>query len=156
MRLIVLFMAPVLSVAAANAVAASPEALAGKKIRIALVGDSTVTDEKGWGPGFKKHLKPEAECINWAKSGRSSKSYVNEGWWTKALAEKSDYVLIQFGHNDMPGKGPERETDPGTTYLEFMGRYVDEARAAGAKPILVTSSLTSRQSKNWRLRRAFH
>ena len=139
MRLIVLFMAPVLSVAAANAVAASPEALAGKKIRIALVGDSTVTDEKGWGPGFKKHLKPEAECINWAKSGRSSKSYVNEGWWTKALAEKSDYVLIQFGHNDMPGKGPERETDPGTTYLEFMGRYVDEARAAGAKPILVTS-----------------
>jgi len=111
----------------------------GKKIKIVLVGDSTVTDVKGWGPGFEKLLKPGVDCINCAKSGRSSKSYINEGWWEKALAEKPDYVLIQFGHNDMPGKGPERETDPATTYLEFMARYVDEARAAGAKPILVTS-----------------
>jgi lysophospholipase L1-like esterase len=48
-------------------------------------------------------------------------------------------VLIQFGHNDMPGKGPDRESDPATTYFQFMSRYVDEARAAGAKPILITS-----------------
>ena len=111
-----------------------------KKIRIVLVGDSTVNDEKGWGPGFKKLLDPEKiECINWAKNGRSSKSFIKEGWWQKALADKPDYVLIQFGHNDMPGKGPDRETDPATTYLQYMSRYVDEARAAGAKPILVTS-----------------
>ncbi len=111
-----------------------------KKIRIVLVGDSTVNDEKGWGPGFKKLLMPEKiECINWAKNGRSSKSFINEGLWAKALAEKPDYVLIQFGHNDMPGKGPDRETDPGSTYLQYLGRYVDESRSAGAKPILVTS-----------------
>ncbi len=48
-------------------------------------------------------------------------------------------MLIQFGHNDMPGKGPERETDPNTTYREWMSRYVDESRAIGAVPILVTS-----------------
>ncbi len=127
-----------LGITAANGAANSanqPET----KIKIVLVGDSTVTDAKGWGPGFKKLLKPGVECINWAKSGRSSKSYINEGWWAKALAEKPDYVLIQFGHNDMPGKGPERETDPATTYLQYMARYIDEARAAGAKPILVTS-----------------
>jgi len=111
----------------------------GKRIKIVLVGDSTVTDDKGWGFGFKKLLKPGVECVNWAKSGRSSKSYINEGWWEKALAEKPDYVLIQFGHNDMPGKGPDRETDPATTYVEYMARYIDEIRAAGAKPILVTS-----------------
>ncbi|HUJ12012.1 MAG TPA: pectinesterase family protein [Verrucomicrobiae bacterium] len=111
-----------------------------KKIRIVLVGDSTVNDEKGWGPGFKKMLDPDkVECINWAKNGRSSKSFINEGLWAKALADKSDYVLIQFGHNDMPGKGPDRETDPATSYLQYMGRYVDETRAAGAKPILITS-----------------
>jgi pectinesterase len=111
-----------------------------KKIRIVLVGDSTVNDEKGWGPGFKKLLQSEKiECINWAKNGRSSKSFINEGLWAKALADKPDYVLIQFGHNDMPGKGPERETDPGSTYPEYLSRYVDETRAAGAKPILVTS-----------------
>jgi lysophospholipase L1-like esterase len=48
-------------------------------------------------------------------------------------------VLIQFGHNDMPGKGPKRETDPATTYAENLTRFVTEARAAGAQPILVTS-----------------
>src|SRR5262249_25705243 len=47
-------------------------------------------------------------------------------------------VLIQFGHNDQPGKGPERETDPKTTFPEHLARYVDEARQAGAQPILVT------------------
>jgi lysophospholipase L1-like esterase len=85
-----------------------------------------------------------------AQNGRSSRSYINEGWWGKALALGGDYILIQFGHNDMPGKGPERETDPGTTYTEFMSRYVDEARAAGAKPILVTS-LTRRRFKDGKI-----
>jgi lysophospholipase L1-like esterase len=109
------------------------------KIRIVLVGDSTVAEGSGWGPGFAKLLGPGAECVNMARSGRSSKSYINEGHWKKALAQRPDYVLIQFGHNDMPGKGPERETDPQTTYPEYMARYVDEARAAGARPVLVTS-----------------
>jgi lysophospholipase L1-like esterase len=73
------------------------------------------------------------------KGGRSSKSYRTEGWWEKALAEKPTHILIQFGHNDMPGKGPERETDPDTTYTGNLARFVDEAIAAGAQPILVTS-----------------
>ena len=115
------------------------QVLGKKPVRIVLVGDSTVNDGQGWGPGFKKLLKPGVECVNWARNGRSSKSFINERLWAKALAEKPDYVLIQFGHNDMPGKGPDRETDPATTYLEYMRRYVDEARAAGAKPILITS-----------------
>jgi lysophospholipase L1-like esterase len=55
------------------------------------------------------------------------------------LAAKPDYVLIQFGHNDNPGKGPERETDPETTYRANLIRYVDESRGAGATAILVTS-----------------
>jgi len=49
------------------------------------------------------------------------------------------YVLIQFGHNDQPGKGPERETDPDTTYRANLERYIAEARAAGATPVLATS-----------------
>jgi hypothetical protein len=54
--------------------------------------------------------------------------------------EREDFgTRPSCGHNDMPGKGPERETDPNTTYREYLSRYVDEARAAGAKPILVTS-----------------
>jgi pectate lyase len=115
------------------------EQVGGAKVRIVLVGDSTVAEGSGWGPGFTRLLGPGAECVNLARSGRTSRSYRNEGHWQKALCHKPDYILIQFGHNDMPGKGPERETDPKTTYREFMARYVDEARAAGARPILVTS-----------------
>jgi pectinesterase len=108
-------------------------------IRIVLVGDSTVTDEAGWGAGFKQLVTDGADVINQAASGRSSKSYIDEGRWTEALAKRGNYYLIQFGHNDEPGKGPERETDPKTTFRSYMSRYVDEARAIGAKPILVTA-----------------
>ena len=108
-------------------------------IRIVLVGDSTVTDDAGWGAGFRQLVTDGVEVINQAASGRSSKSYIDEGRWTEALSKRGQYYLIQFGHNDEPGKGPERETDPSTTYRAYMSRYVDEARAIGAKPILVTS-----------------
>ena len=75
--------------------------------------------------------KPEAECVNMARSGNSSKSYYDKGTWKQALAQKPDFVLIQFGHNDQPGHPGDRETDPQTTYKQFMTQYVDEARAAG-------------------------
>ncbi|MEA3188686.1 MAG: hypothetical protein QOD99_2516 [Chthoniobacter sp.] len=113
------------------------------KIMIALVGDSTVTDNAGWGQGFAKCLKENAQCVNFSKGGRSSKSFIAEGSWKKALDLKPDYVLIQFGHNDQPGHG-DRETDPQTTYKQFMTQYVDDAKAAGIKPVLVTS-LSRRQ-----------
>jgi pectinesterase len=115
-----------------------------RKVRIVLVGDSTVTDASGWGVGFARMLNDKAECKNTAAGGRSSKSFIDEGKWTNALALKGDYYVIQFGHNDEPGKGPERETDPATTFTANMTRYVEEARAIGAQPILVTS-LTRRQ-----------
>jgi PelA/Pel-15E family pectate lyase len=107
-------------------------------VRITLVGDSTVTDELGWGRGFTATLTSHATALNLARNGRSSKSYIDEGLWRTALQHAADYILIQFGHNDMPGKGPERETDPLTTYRGYLGRYIDDARAAGAVPVLVT------------------
>lgn len=110
-----------------------------KLVRIVLIGDSTMAVQQGWGPGFLRFLTDAAVCLDLARNGRSSRSYVNEGHWKNALAEHPDYVLIQFGHNDQPGKGPERETDPATSYREFLARYVSEARAAGAKPVLLTS-----------------
>jgi pectinesterase len=108
-------------------------------IRIVLVGDSTVTDDSGWGAGLRRLATEGVEVVNTAANGRSSRSFIDEGLWAQALAKRGQYYLIQFGHNDEPGKGPERETDPKTTYRAFMARYVDESRAIGAKPILVTS-----------------
>jgi lysophospholipase L1-like esterase len=108
-------------------------------VRIVLAGDSTVNVGGGWGPGFCADLTPNVTCVNLARNGRSSKSYYNEGVWNDVLAQKADYILIQFGHNDMPGKGPERETDPNTTYAANMRRYIEQARAEGARPVIVTS-----------------
>ena len=106
-------------------------------LRIVLVGDSTVTDNAGWGLGFKQFLDTnQTELINTARGGRSSMSFMREGCWTNALALKGDYYLIQFGHNNEPGK-PGRSTDM-ATFVANMTQYVDDARAIGAKPILVT------------------
>jgi pectinesterase len=124
-------------VCAADAVPA-----AGHKIKIVLVGDSTVTDSAGWGLGFKQFLTEGAECVNTAQGGRSSESFMREGRWTNALALKADYYLIQFGHNNQPGK-PGRSTDM-ATFIANMRQYVDDARAIGATPVLVTP-LTRRQ-----------
>ena len=122
----------------------------GSPMRIVLAGDSTVTTNGGWGVGFAKALRPGVECVNLARGGQSSKSFRDSGQWQKVLDQKPTYILIQFGHNDMPGKGPNRETDPATTYRENMARYVDEARAIGARPILVTS-MTRRYFKEGKI-----
>jgi len=109
------------------------------RTRIALAGDSTVTDTAGWGAAFAKLLGPNAECLNFARGGQSTKSFRDSKNWQKVLDSKPAYILIQFGHNDMPGKGPKRETDPATTFPQNLTRFIEEARAIGAKPILVTS-----------------
>ena len=82
------------------------------RMHIVLVGDSTVAEDSGWGPGFRRLANDDVEVVNVAANGRSSKSFIDEGLWSKALAARGQYYLIQFGHNDEPGKGPERETDP--------------------------------------------
>jgi lysophospholipase L1-like esterase len=122
----------------------------GGPVKIVLVGDSTVNAEGGWGKGFCAIMTSNVTCINDALNGRSSKSFIDEGAWAKALADKGDYYLIQFGHNDMKGKGPERETDPETTYAANIRRYIRDARAIGAVPVVVTS-LSRRNYKDGKL-----
>jgi hypothetical protein len=111
--------------------------------RFVLVGDSTVAPVNGWGPGFCALLTNGATCLNLARNGRSSGSYRAEGLWAgvmNALKEPNDasrtWVLIQFGHNDQPGKSgqpgkPGRSTDLATEIPANMKRYVREVRAAG-------------------------
>jgi lysophospholipase L1-like esterase len=115
----------------------------GHKIKIVLVGDSTVNDRTGWGLGFKQFIDTnKAEVINVAMGGRSSMSFMKEGRWTNALKLKGDYYLVQFGHNNQPGK-PGRSTDM-ATFVANMNQYADDALAIGATPVMVTP-LTRRQ-----------
>lgn len=118
--------------------------------KIILVGDSTTAVVGGWGPSFcAYHVNSFLTCVNLARGGRSSGSYIAEGSWEIALGEMSagpyvqTYVLIQFGHNDQPGK-PGRSTDLATEFPANLRRYVAETRARGAIPVLVTP-LTRRQ-----------
>jgi lysophospholipase L1-like esterase len=119
--------------------ASAAKAEEARAVKVVLVGDSTVASKSGWGDAFAKLLKPDVQCLNLALGGRSSKSFRDEGHWAKVFDAKPDWILIQFGHNDQPGKGPKRETDAKTTFRENMARYVAEVRAMGAKPVLVTS-----------------
>ena len=136
----VLIVFPLLLVAL-GAAATQPAA----KLRIVLAGDSTVTDKAGWGVGFAALLADDVELLNHSRGGRSSRTFREEKSWDKVLATKADYVLIQFGHNDEPGTN--RSTDRETQFPTFMRQYVEEARAAGIKPILVTP-LVRRQFKD--------
>jgi lysophospholipase L1-like esterase len=115
------------------------------QVRIVLVGDSTMAVQSGWGPGFCALLPPRVACINMARSGRSSLSYRMEGAWDRVMAllkqsnkeYKATYVLIQFGHNDQPGK-PGRSTDVATEFPANLTRFVEEVRSTDAKPVLIT------------------
>ena len=118
--------------------------------KIILIGDSTTQSGSGWGGRFcSDHVVSFVACLNLARGGRSTSNYRAEGSWDIALAEMSTaayvetYVLIQFGHNDQPGK-PGRSTDLATEFPQNLRRYVAEVRAKGAIPILVTP-LTRRQ-----------
>jgi lysophospholipase L1-like esterase len=127
-----------------------------KAVKILLIGDSTMAVQSGWGSSFcGKHTMSAVACVNLARGGRSTLSYRVEGSWTLAQYEMKSggfadtYVLVQFGHNDQPGK-PGRSTDLATEFPANLKRYVADIRAAGAKPVLVTP-LTRRQFKDGQL-----
>jgi len=112
--------------------------------RVILVGDSTMAARTGYGPAFCALFRAELECVNLARGGRSTRSFRDDGSWEKVRAllagrdaARRTVVLLQFGHNDQPGK-PERSTDLEREYPANLARYVDEIRATGARPVLVT------------------
>ena len=63
-------------------------------VRFVLVGDSTVTDDIGWGLGFTARLTSHAVVVNLARNGRSSRSFIDEGHWRAAVAQGADVILI--------------------------------------------------------------
>ena len=115
---------------------------------IFVVGDSTSSayqqserPRAGWGQALPLLLGPQAAVFDYAWSGASSKSFADAGLLDRVLAlmQPGDYLLISFGHNDEKVTDPNRGTLPGTTFKEYLGRYIEGARARGGKPVLVTS-----------------
>jgi len=110
-----------------------------------LVGDSTVSTfsppdpRNGWGQVIGRNFSADVSVSNFAISGRSSKSFYEEGAWKPVVAaiKPGDYVFIQFGHNDEK-KDIDRHTDPYGSYQEYLSRYIDETVKAGGIPVLIT------------------
>ena len=88
-------------------------------VRIFLCGDSTGKNEDknpdgmwGWGSqGYTIFDESKCTFINCAKAGRSTRTYLNENRWEEVYQtlRPGDYVLIQFGHNDIGGIDKDKE-----------------------------------------------
>lgn len=132
--------------------------LAQQKPTLFLIGDSTMANkenpdknpEHGWGQVLSQFLTTGIEIQNHAMNGRSSKSFRTEGRWDKVEKQlkKGDFVIIQFGHNDQKLKDSTKFTNPYTQYRANLERYVNEARAKGATPILMTSIVRRNFNEN--------
>lgn len=119
-----------------------------KKTRIISIGDSTMAEAspadnypgRGWMQLARPYYSDDVEIFNFARSGRSSKSFRSEGHWAKALKkmEAGDFVFIQFGHNDQK-PDTARHTEANSSFKANLIRYIDETKARGAFPILFTS-----------------
>lgn len=115
--------------------------------RIFMIGDSTMADkplddnpERGWGQLFPQFFQPGVVVKNYAVNGRSTKSFINEHRWDSVLLQlkQGDWVLIQFGHNDSKKEDSTRFAAPHGAYKDNLIRFVKEARAKGATPVLIT------------------
>ena len=136
---------PTMSNAAENARVALAAAAGPRKI--VIVADSTAAEygpdrypQLGWGQVLKCRLDGEVGVLNLARGGRSSKSYIAEGFFSDMVKQVTpgDTVLIQFGHNDSAEGRPERYTDPATDFRENLRAYVAVVRARSAVPVLIT------------------
>lgn len=110
-----------------------------------LIGDSTVTDQPagkypytGWGQGIGQFFTADIAVVNYARSGASSKSFMEQDRYLKVQSRlrSSDYVIIQFAHNDE--KDNDGGTEPYSSYQQFLREYINSARSCGAVPLLVT------------------
>src|SRR5437763_13989216 len=128
-----------------------------------IVGDSTLNSNaplRGWGQELAQFFDlSKINVVNRAIGGRSSRTFQYEGRWDKVLAElkKGDFVILQFGHNDVgkyddpaakdrPSLHSEGEETAEATRLDgkkeivhsfgwYMRKYGNDIRAKGATMI---------------------
>ena len=103
-----------------------------------LMADASKLGRGSWGEMLIPRLANGFTRVNLAQGGLSTRTYRNGGYWHNLLrcGKRDDWVIVSFGHNDT--SGPDR----GVLLPQFkanLGRFVDEARAEGLKPLFVSS-----------------
>jgi len=118
-------------------------------MRILCMGDSimqyndcTTYPQTGWVQLLVRFFPSETVFLNFARNGRSTKSFIDEGRFTAVCeaALPGDFVLIQFGHNDEKSTDPQRYTNPeqGGAFRSNLIFFIETLRKKGAFPILLT------------------
>ncbi|MCR5142824.1 MAG: RICIN domain-containing protein [Ruminococcus sp.] len=128
----------------------------GSKPTVYILGDSTVQSyresyapQQGWGYYLADYFNGGVNVDNRSMAGRSSKKAYDEGRW-QSLADSlkaGDYVLIQFAINDAGASNADRyapvcgnvNTPASGSYEWYMTQFINDAKAKGATPILVTT-----------------
>ena len=130
-----------------------------------LAGDSTLDDYgrrprppyASWGTELEKSMKSGCKVNNFAKSGASTKSFIEAGYWAKLVAaiKPGDYVGIQFGHNDQKCNTKfyleKRFAPPDGLFKDNVRKFVSDIRAKGAKPILMSPIVRGTFGKDGKL-----
>lgn len=115
--------------------------------QVFIAGDSTASaygperaPRQGWGEALGSYFGDGIVVRNHARSGRSARSFIEQGWLDGIAAElrPGDVLLIQFGHNDQKREDPARYDEPAQAFPQWLLRYVTLARERGAAPILLT------------------
>lgn len=115
-------------------------------MRIFILGDSTASikelikrPETGWGEKIQYFLKENIELINLALNGKSTRTFIEEGYFKNAIEKinESDYVILQFGHNDE--KKNYRYASPFTDYHYNYNFMINAIKEKKAFPIIFSS-----------------
>ena len=124
---------------------------------IFLCGNSTVVDQDNepwasWGQMITRFLNDKVCVANYAESGESANTFIAAGRLKKALSQMKagDFIFMEFGHNDQKQKGPGKGAY--YSYMTSLKTFVDEARAKGAYPVLVTPTQRRSFGENGKIR----
>ena len=147
-----------------------------------IIGDSTVRntgkDQAGWG----SFIQPFFDSIklvvsNQAMAGRSTRTFIKESRWANVMKtlQPGDFVMMQFGHNEgskpdtskagyrgvLKGTGnntvnlvwPDGTPETVHSYGWYIRSFVQDAKAKGATPIIV-SMIPRNEFRNGKVLRA--
>ncbi len=120
------------------------------KIVIYLASDSTVQTFAansylhGWGQYLSQYFNSNFVRVeNHARSGRSSKSFIEEKRLDVILSriKAGDYLFVMFAVNDSADDTSNRKTNPASTYKAYLRVYAAKAREKGAIPVFVAAQI---------------
>ena len=130
-------------------------------MKLICLGDSLMQEnhedtypQKGWPQALPLYLKDSVSVKDYAKNGRSTKSFLDEGLFKEALedAKEGDVCLISFGHNDEKKEDPSRYTKPYGDYQKNLEYMISEMAKKGVRSILLTSVTRLKFDENGNLR----